>query len=160
MFASLMLVLFVIAPVVGFAAIAILLLFHEYGEVGLAAAPSKAPKARVPRVLTEPVVACRSNTSLLNEYLVDDREASTLERLRENARLVVRLERAQTAVLDEYLEECSPGPQPVAARVSKPERMAPAPIFEPAARRAPAPVHERAARPTRLMPLSPEIAVG
>ena len=159
MFASLMLVLFVIAPVVGFAAIAILLLFHEYGEVGLAAAPSKA-KARVPRVLTEPVVACRSNTSLLNEYLVDDREASTLERLRENARLVVRLERAQTAVLDEYLGECSPGPQPVAARVSQPERIAPAPIFEPVVRRAPAPVHERAARPTRLMPLSPEIAVG
>ncbi|HEV2121223.1 MAG TPA: hypothetical protein VGW38_00415 [Chloroflexota bacterium] len=157
MFASLMLVLFVIAPVVGFAAIAILLLFHEYGEVGLAAAPS--PKARVPRVLTEPVVACRSNTSLLNEYLVDDREASTLERLRENARLVVRLERAQTAVLEEYLVECSGGLQPVAARVSNPEQTAP-PIFEPAARRAPAPVYERAARPTRLMPLSPEMAVG
>ena len=145
-------VLAVGGPLLGIAAVAALVIAHEHGA---ALRRAKLPVfARVPRA---PHAGRRADTTLLEEYLADDREASATQRRQRHAGLLLQSARSDTWVLDEYLEErglvvlqAPPAAPPAPAR--------PAPAIAPQPRR----IEERAARPTRLVPLSApaEIAIG
>jgi hypothetical protein len=110
-----------------------------------------------------PVVVRRASSSLLEDYLLDEREASPTVRRERQERLLVQTSRASTAVFEEFLGDAaaaSPAvaPQPAPVR----PHAAPAPVSRrPAVRPVLAPVAAgRAAHATRLVPLSPEIAIG
>src|SRR6266542_3489333 len=125
-------------PLLGIGAVMALTIAHEHAR-SLRRLPVKLPSS--------PCVVWRARTTLFEEYLAEEREAAPAVRRRSQERLLVQMERASTAVLVEFLEERAGGDQPaaVAARVARPH---PRPVAV-----------ERAARPTRLVPLSPEIAI-
>src|SRR5688500_13322095 len=144
-------------PLLGIAAVVALVVAHEHG-----AALRLAKLPVVGRVPHAPHAGRRAATTLLEEYLADEREAGLAARRQRHAGLLIQTARSSTWVLDEYLEERravakTPVPAPVA-----PARM-PAPAFVPAQVRVqPRRIEERAARPTRLVPLTApaEIAIG
>lgn len=148
-------------PLLGIAAVVALVVAHEHGA---ALRRTRLPGvARVPRA---PHAGRRAATTLLEEYLADEREAGLTARRQRHARLLLQTERSSTWVLEEYLEERSVtsvrAPVPVVAPVRPAPSQVPAHAVRSAPRLQPRPVHERAARPTRLVPLSAsaEIAIG
>jgi hypothetical protein len=144
-------------PLLGIAAVVALVVAHEHGE---ALRRAKLPvMARVPRA---PHAGRRAATTLLEEYLADEREAGVALRRQRHAGLLIQAARSSTWVLDEYLEERQAlASAPIPARVL-PARIA-TPVFVPAQVRVqPRRIEERAARATRLVPLAApaEIAIG
>src|SRR5688572_14110861 len=133
-------------PLLGIAAVVALVVAHEHGA-GLRRA--KLPVlARVPRA---PHSGRRAATTLLEEYLADEREAGLAARRQRHAGLLIQTARSSTWVLDEYLDErravASPAVRPVSAPAA-PARI-PTPVLVPArARVQPRRIEERAARPT------------
>jgi hypothetical protein len=150
-------------PLIGILAVVSLSLFHEH----------KDPlRLRPEGGVTRRMAGRRASTALLESYLLDEYEASPNERRKVQARLVVPMARASTLALDEYLEErewqgaARPARVPAAAP-PRPARQpvrgsVPRPAMPAALGAVPMRAHgyQRAARPTRLVPLSPEIAVG
>jgi hypothetical protein len=130
-------------PLLGIGAVMALAMLHEHG----------ARLKRLPVSVSPPLPLRRSCTTLLDDYLVDDREASPAARRRESSQLLLQAQRASTTALEDFLEERDTGYAP-APPAAPPSTRAPAPVV-----RRRAPVYERAARPTRLVPLTPEIAI-
>jgi hypothetical protein len=133
-------------PLLGIAAIVALVVAHEHG--------SSLRRAKLPvlaRVPSAPHAGRRAATTLLDDYLVEDREANPTQLRHSHTGLVLQASRSDTWVLDEYLEDR----QSAAAAVA----VAPAPI---PVRVGPRRIEERAAHPTRLVPLGAqaEIAIG
>ncbi|MGI8424924.1 MAG: hypothetical protein ACR2NO_12575 [Chloroflexota bacterium] len=147
-------------PLLGIAAVVALVVAHEHG--------TQLRRARLPlgvRLPETPRVVRRANTALLDDYLVEDRDAGTSLRRQRHTRLLIQASRSNTWVLAEYLEEREKDAPPTAAPAAAPKirsAAAPAPVPAPARARH---VEERSARPTRLVPLSAvtssaEIAIG
>lgn len=130
-------------PLLGIGAVMALVVAHEHAR-WLRRLPVKLP--------TTPAVVRRAHTVLLDDYLSDERGATAAVRRRGHARLLFQMERANTAVLEEFLEERAEA-QTAAAVPVEPRRPAPRAVRRPV-------IEERAARPTRLVPLAPEIAIG
>src|SRR5688572_995481 len=139
------LVIAVGGPLLGIAAVVALVVAHEHGA---ALRRSSLPGvARVPRA---PHAGRRAATTLLDEYLSDEREAGLTLRRERHARLLIQTERSSTWVLDEYLEErgaiaVAPAPVPAAAPVRPAPVRVPAPAMRSAPRLQPRPLAERAA---------------
>jgi hypothetical protein len=157
-------------PLLGITAVCALAVLHEHGGE---------------RVRSERVGTRRSSTVLLEDYLLDAQTASLADRHRLQDRLILQTARASTVVLEDFLED-RVSPLALRAPIRRPAApalgiaqpgTALAPAFaskvSPASSRVlsrPAPralqprptsfALERGARPTRLVPLSPEIAIG
>ena len=147
-------------PLLGIAAVVALVVAHEHG-----AALRRTSLPGVARVPRAPHAGRRASTTLLEEYLSDEREAGLILRRQRHARLLLQTERSSTWVLEEYLEErgaVARTPAPVAALGRPAPVRVPARVIRSAPRLQPRPIAERAARPTRLVPLtaSAEIAIG
>jgi len=129
-------------PVLGIAAMMMLAVYHEHGA-----------QTRLAR--REPRIARRSSTLLLEDYLAEERTATVTERRHRGERLLLQSVRASTEVFEEFLADRAAQGIPAPKPVVRPVRVAARPPVL-----APVPVFQRAARPTRLLPLSPEIALG
>ena len=138
-------------PLLGILATIALAVFHEHGEPG-ARAGSTLPGADVDLQAVAPRVIRRASTALLEDYLLDDREASISLRRRRHALLVLQTERASTAAFEDFMADLE---APAALPVSVPQPARRAPVRTPVRVAV-----DRAPRPTRLVPLSPEIAIG
>jgi hypothetical protein len=140
-------------PLLGMGAVMALVVAHEHARL----------VRRLPvRLPASPLPVRRANTALLDDYLADERGASLTERRRRHERLLLQARRASTDVFQEFLQDRTEVSGMVARavpRVRVPAAPQIAPPLGPVVRR-PAPVFERAARPTRLVPLAPEIAIG
>jgi len=129
-------------PLLGIAALMVLAIFHEHGA-----------QTRVGR--REPRVTRRSSTILLEDYLAEDRTATVTERRQSGEKLLLQNARASTEVFEMFLTDREAQIIPVPKLTVRPVRIAARPPVI-----AQLPVFQRAARPTRLVPLSPEIALG
>ena len=145
-------------PLLGIAAVVALVVAHEHG-----AALRRAKLPMVDRVPRAPHAGRRAASTLLEEYLAEERQASAAERRQRHAGLLLQTSRSSTWVLEEYLEDRATAG--AAAVHPLPMRRLPtqeAPVRAAPARVQPRRVEERAARPTRLVPLTAqaEIAIG
>jgi hypothetical protein len=143
-------------PLLGIAAVVALVVAHEHGA---ALRRAKLPVvARVPRA---PHAGRRAPTTLLEEYLVDEREAALPVRRQRHAGLLLQAARSTTWVLDEFLEDRRAASEAVLESARRPAAPVRVPLA-PAPRVQPRRIEERTARPTRLIPLtaSAEIAIG
>ena len=145
-------------PLLGIAAVIALVVAHEHG-----AALRRAKLPLVQRVPRAPHAGRRAATTLLEDYLAEERQASATERRLRHANLLLQATRSSTWVLEEFLEERATS----GAVAVRPVPVRPAPVRQLPVRSAPARVRsraieERSARPTRLVPLSAraEIAIG
>lgn len=160
------------APLAGMIAVIALAVFHEHTDPVRRAATAR-PGSAAPRAVLAlmPVVGRRASADLFEDYLLDEQGAPPPVESLPVASLRVRAfgprpvqgVRASTWLLEDHLQERAKGPAaPPPAAPQTPALAAPrvrAGVARPV-RRVPALAYERAPRPTRLMPLSPEIAVG
>ncbi|HEU5319109.1 MAG TPA: hypothetical protein VFX49_23560 [Chloroflexota bacterium] len=139
-------------PLLGIGAVMALAVAHEHARL-VRRLPVRLPES--PRPVR------RASTALLEDYLSDEREASPAQRRRRHERLLLQARRASTDVFEEFFEERIAAPTSDAVERVPLQVRTPVdrPVDRPIVRR-PVPVFERAARPTRLVPLGPEIAIN
>jgi len=156
-------------PLLGMLAIALLVMLHEHS-------PRLSIRAGAPRVQgggiepfaerlarVAPLAIRRSSTMLLDDYLLDERDAALDVRRARQSRLLTQTERASTHVFEAFLADragvlkgsLNPRPARITNRAPAEQRV---PALRPV--RVLQPDYQRAARATRLVPLSPEIAIG
>ncbi len=154
------LVLLAGAPLIGILAVIALSVYHEHKDPHQSKAPGvqgRAPSVQ-PSTSLPAIAGRRASTAVLECYLDDERAATAADRESRHARLVTPIVRASAWALQDHLElragAVAPAPIPLIAPES-PRRV----VLWPA-RLAPTERYDCAPRATRLMPLSPEIAIG
>lgn len=149
-------------PILGILAVVLLSVFHEHKD------PQRINTAHSGALGR----GRRASTDVFVSYLLDEQEAKPAERRKMQAQVVTPMVRASTEALDQFLYDRAtsaaavvPG-RPTGTSARPALRQEPTlrsrPVAVHALRIASTPVHgdRRYAGSTRLMPLSPEIAVG